>query len=78
MRAVLEPLLPVRPPQRIGRPRVSDRVAFRAIVLVLLSGAPWRMVPNEIGCSGVRTATVYATGTQPESGSGFTASSCAG
>ena len=51
--AVLEPLLPARPPQRIGRPRVSDRVAFRAIVFILMSGVPWRMVPKEIGCSGV-------------------------
>jgi transposase len=51
--AVLEPLLPARPPQRIGRPRVSDRVAFRAIIFILMSGVPWRMVPKEIGCSGV-------------------------
>jgi transposase len=51
--AVLEPLLPERPPQRTGRPRVSDRAAFTAIVFVLLTGVPWRMVPKEIGCSGV-------------------------
>jgi transposase len=50
---VLEPLLPERPAQRIGRPRVSDRAAFTAIVFVLLTGVPWRMVPKEIGCSGV-------------------------
>ena len=50
---VLERLLPRRPPQRTGRPRVSDRAAFTAIVFVLVSGVPWRMVPREIGCSGV-------------------------
>jgi transposase len=51
--AVLEPLLPNRPARRIGRPPVSDRAAFTAIVFVLLTGVPWRMVPKEIGCSGV-------------------------
>jgi transposase len=51
--AVLEPLLLERPLQRTGRPRVSDRAAFTAIVFVLLTGVPWRMVPKEIGCSGV-------------------------
>jgi transposase len=51
--AVLEPLLPARPTQKTGRPRVSDRAAFTAIVFVLLTGVPWRMVPKEIGCSGV-------------------------
>jgi transposase len=51
--AVLEPLLPERPPQRTGRPRVDDRAAFTAIVYVLLTGVPWRMVPQELGCSGV-------------------------
>ena len=50
---VLEPLLAKRPAQRIGRPRVSDRAAFTAIVFVLVTGVPWRMVPKEIGCSGV-------------------------
>jgi transposase len=50
---VLEPLLPERPRQRTGRPRVNDRAAFTAIVFVLLTGVPWRMVPNELGCSGV-------------------------
>jgi transposase len=49
---VLEPLLPEPPPQRTGRPRVGDRAAFNAIVFVLMTGVPWRMVPQEIGCSG--------------------------
>jgi transposase len=47
------PLLPDRPPQRTGRPPVSDRPAFPAIVFVLMTEVPWRMVPKEIGCSGV-------------------------
>ena len=34
-------------------PRVSDRTAFTAIVFVLVTGVPWRMVPRQIGCSGV-------------------------
>ncbi len=51
--AELEPLLPDRPVGRIGRPRVDDRAAFSAIVFVLLTGVPWRMVPKDIGCSGV-------------------------
>src|SRR3712207_4951317 len=50
---LVKPLLPDRTPQRTGRPRVSDRAAFTAIVFVLLTGVPWRMVPKEIGCSGV-------------------------
>ena len=50
---VLERLLPQLPAQRTGRPRVSDRAAFTAIVFVLVTGVPWRMVPKEIGCSGV-------------------------
>ena len=50
---VLEPLLPARPPRGTGRPRVEDRAAFTAIVFVLVTGVPWRMVPKEIGCSGV-------------------------
>src|SRR6266487_2077413 len=51
--AVLEPLLPEHPARRVGRPRVDDRVAFTAILFVLLAGLRWRLVPDEIGCSGV-------------------------
>ena len=42
---LLKPLLPDRMPQRTGRPRVSDRAAFTAIVFVLVTGVPWRLVP---------------------------------
>jgi transposase len=45
-------LLPDRPPQRTGRPRVGDRAAFTATVFVLRTGVPWRLVPRQIGCSG--------------------------
>ncbi len=53
LRELVEPLLPDRTPQRTGRPRVGDRTAFPAIVFVLVTGVPWRMVPRQIGCSGV-------------------------
>lgn len=51
----IEPLLPAEPPKpKGGRPRVSDRACFVGIVFVLRTGAPWRLVPAELGCgSGV-------------------------
>jgi transposase len=51
--AVLEPLLPERVPRRIGRPRIDDRIAFTAILFVLVTGVPWRVLPRQLGCSGV-------------------------
>jgi transposase len=51
--AVLEPLLPERVSLRIGRRRVDDRIAFTAILFVLVTGVPWRVLPRESGCSGV-------------------------
>jgi transposase len=50
---LVKPLIPDHTPQRTGRPRVSDRTAFTAIVFVLVTGVPWRLVPQQIGCSGV-------------------------
>ena len=50
---LVKPLLPDHTPQRTGRPRVSDRAAFTAIVFVLVTGVPWRMVPRQISCSRV-------------------------
>src|SRR3712207_4770335 len=56
---LVKPLLPDRMPQRTGRPRVSDRAAFTAIVFVLVTGVPWRLVPQQIGCfRGDRLAAV--------------------
>jgi transposase len=51
--AVVEPLLPEVLEQTTGRPRIEDRVAFNAIVFVLITGIAWRFVPRELGCSGV-------------------------
>jgi transposase len=49
---VIEPLLPRHEPgPRSGRPRVDDRVAFGAIVFVLVTGIAWRHLPAELGCS---------------------------
>jgi transposase len=49
---VVEPLLPARGRDPGGgRPRVDDRVAFGAIVFVLVTGIAWRHLPRELGCS---------------------------
>jgi len=49
---VFQGLLPARPARRgRGRPRVDDRVAFNAIVYVLVTGIAWQYLPREIGCS---------------------------
>ncbi len=52
LRELVKQLLPGRMPQRTGRPRVSDRATFTAIMFVLMTGVPWRMVPQQIGCPG--------------------------
>jgi transposase len=48
---------PLVPPFKVlkkqGRRPVSDRVAFNAIVFVLVTGIAWRHLPRELGCSGV-------------------------
>ena len=49
----VEPLLPAVEAAATGRPRVPDRVAFNAIVFVLVTGIAWRHLPREFGCSGV-------------------------
>ena len=48
---VFRELLPPRELQRTGRPRVDDRVAFNAVVYVLVTGIAWRHLPPELGCS---------------------------
>jgi transposase len=45
-------LLEDRTSQQTGH-LVSDRRAFTAIVFVLVTGVPWRIVPRQSGCSGV-------------------------
>ena len=50
--AIVAPLLPPEPPKpKGGRPRtISDRAALTGIVVVLRSGIPWEMLPQELGC----------------------------
>jgi transposase len=49
--AVVEPLLPKNPPKpKGGRPRISDRAVLTGILFVLLSGIPWELLPQELGC----------------------------
>ena len=51
----IQSLLPrERPKPHGGRPRVSNRACLTGIVYVLKTGAPWRFIPQELGCgSGV-------------------------
>ena len=44
--SVIEPLLPNKPR---GVPRVDDRRVLNGIMWVLLSGAPWRDLPEHYG-----------------------------
>jgi transposase len=48
--ARIEPLLPERPPQLTGRPRVPDRAALTGVLFVLKTGIPWEHLPQEMGC----------------------------
>lgn len=49
--ADVEPLLPPAPPRpKGGRPRVADRRCLTGIVVVLRSGIPWELLPQELGC----------------------------
>ena len=48
---VFRGLIPDRPPQRTGRPRVDDRIAFNAVMYVLITGIAWQHLPREMGCS---------------------------
>jgi transposase len=47
----IEPLLPKEPPKpKGGRPRIPDRAVLGGIVFILRTGAPWRLLPRELGC----------------------------
>ena len=51
--AVVQPLLPAPKPRRFrypGRKRVDDRKALTGILLVLKSGIPWELLPQEMDC----------------------------
>lgn len=46
----IEPLLPREPPKpKGGRPRIPDRAALGGIIFILRTGAPWRLLPRELG-----------------------------
>lgn len=50
--ALIEPLIPPRPPAvhgRTGRPRVDDRAACEGICFVLATGIGWARLPAELG-----------------------------
>jgi transposase len=49
---LVAPLLPPEPAKpKGGRPRIiTDRAALTGIVVVLKSGIPWEMLPQEMGC----------------------------
>jgi transposase len=50
--ALIEPLIPPRPPAkrgRTGRPRRDDRAALEGIVFVLRTGTGWAKLPLELG-----------------------------
>lgn len=48
---LIEPLIPrCQPSPRGGRPRIDDRAALTGILFVLITGIPWEMLPQEMGC----------------------------
>ena len=50
--SVIEPHIPVKPRRRThpGRKPLSTRACFTGILFVLMSGIPWEMLPQEMGC----------------------------
>jgi len=47
----IQPLLPEEAPKpKGGRPPLSDRAVLTGILFVLMSGIPWEMLPQEMGC----------------------------
>jgi len=48
---LVDPLIPPEPPKpQGGRPRISNRAVLTGILFVLMSGIPWEMLPQELGC----------------------------
>jgi len=49
--ALVEPLLPKRPPRpKGGRPPLDDRNTLTGVAFVLKTGIPWEDLPQEMGC----------------------------
>ena len=47
----IEPLLPPEgPTPKGGCPRVPDRACLAGIIVVLRTGIPWELLPQEMGC----------------------------
>ena len=47
----IEPLLPPQKPRpKGGRPPISDRAVLTGILFVLMTGIPWEMLPQQMGC----------------------------
>ena len=54
--ALIEPLLPKRPPKPVGGlPHLEDRVVLTGILFVLRTGIPWEYLPKEMGCGSEMT-----------------------
>ena len=49
---MIEPHIPIKPRRKThpGRKPLSARACFSGILFVLLSGIPWEMLPQEMGC----------------------------
>ena len=49
---IIEPYIPIRPRRKRnpGRKPVPDRACLTGILFVLMSGIPWEMLPQEMGC----------------------------
>jgi transposase len=48
---LIQPMLPSTPPHpKGGRPRLPDRACLIGILLVMRSGIPWEMLPQQMGC----------------------------
>ena len=49
---LVEPVIPVKPRRQRhpGRKPLSDRACLSGILFVLMSGIPWEMLPQEMGC----------------------------
>jgi len=49
---IIEPYIPVKPRRKThpGCKPLSARACFTGILFVLMSGIPWEMLPQEMGC----------------------------